>query len=131
MPKNGTQIALHLCEGRFILKFYFSFFLSLAVFGTLASAEQRYHLISHKGEKFSLDEKEYRCLHARKTLEEIFSEKADHFNQPFNEIRDAVQAYKKLNCIYSAGFLFADQNQVESYFHYKNKNVIRHPASLR
>ncbi|MGH1468559.1 MAG: hypothetical protein ACRBBP_06740 [Bdellovibrionales bacterium] len=80
--------------------------------------------------QIELSEKEHRCLSARKSLEEIFSEEADHLNQPFVEIRDAIQAYKKLDCVYTSGFLFSDQRQVDKYFRYKARAALRAPASL-
>lgn len=96
----------------------------------MASAE----LSSGEGEYYKqtrVTEKEYRCLNARKSLEEIFSPEADYLNQPFTEIRDAIQAYKSLNCVYTAGFLFSDPRQVDKYFRYKAQAAGRAPASLR
>ncbi len=80
--------------------------------------------------QIELSEKEHRCLSARKSLEEIFSEEADYLNQPFVEIRDAIQAYKRLDCVYTAGFLFSDQRQVDKYFRYKARAASRAPASI-
>lgn len=103
-------------------------FFSASAFSELSGGD--YEFQSANGRSVQLNEKEYRCLQARKSLESIFSESSDHFNQPFEEVRDAVQAYKKLDCVYTAGFLFTHPRQVDRYFKYKARGASRAPASL-
>jgi Skp family chaperone for outer membrane proteins len=108
-------------------------FFTLAIcisFQAQAQTHKTYYAFTSDGKRISLSEEDFACLNARKNLEEIFSKKADHFNQPFHEIRDAVQAYKDLDCVLSAGFLFTEPKQVELFFKYKSLGVKRLPSSL-
>lgn len=107
---------------------FLSLILSTSAFAELGGAHAGR---AHDVYPAQVSEKEYRCLNARRSLENIFSEEADHFNQPFIELRDAIQAYKKLDCVYTAGFLFSTPQQVEKYFRYKARaKGSRMPASL-
>lgn len=83
------------------------------------------------GKQLRVSEKEYRCLNARKGLEQMFAQGAKRPDQPFDEVRDAIQAYKSLDCVFTAGFLFSTPRQVDKYFRYKAQAAGRAPASLR